>query len=163
MTKKYVITFAAAAIGAGFLAVNAYAHGFGHRGHRGSSAAMSCIAVMTPTQKANLKQVFEGNRQKLRDDSGAVKSAKEALAGAILSGSKDVSAQETELSKAKLQLQKDKDAAAMQVCGQLDAKQLSAAETLHKNLATLRENSHEQARNYFQAARTAAGAAQTQE
>jgi hypothetical protein len=148
---------AAAAIGTGFLAVSAYAHGFGHHGRHGSSAVMSCIAVMSPAQRANLKQTFAGNKDKFKADFGAVKSAQNALATAILSGSKDVSTQETALSNAKLQLLKDKDAAAIQLCGQLDAKQLSAASTLHNNLVTLHESTHQQARNYFEAARSAAG------
>lgn len=118
---------------------------------------MSCIAVMSPTQRANLKQVFEGNKDKFKADFAAVKKAKNALATAILSGNKDVSAQEADLSKAKLQLLKDKDAAAIQVCGELDAKQLSAADTLHNNLVTLHENTRKQARSYFEAARSAAG------
>jgi hypothetical protein len=65
--------------------------------------------------------------------------------------------QETALSNARQQLQKDQDSTASQICGQLNSTQLSAAQTLFNNLWTLRENTHQQARSYFQAARAAAG------
>ena len=143
-------------IGTALLASNGYAQGFGGH-HRGGSATRTCIAVMSSSQKANLKQIFSTQKQTLMTDHQNVKSAKNALTTAILSGSKDVSSQESALASAQQQLQKDSDATAAQICGQLSSTQLSAAQTLFTNMSTLRANTHQQAMSYFQQAQTAAG------
>lgn len=126
------------------------------RRHHGT-AIMPCAVVMTPQQKANLKTVFSGQRRTLHSDWQNVMAAHKALTAAILAGSKDVSSQEAALTVAQQQLMKDKDALAMQVCGQLDSSQLSAASTLFNNLSSLHESTHRQARQYFQEAKAAAG------
>ncbi|HZY58671.1 MAG TPA: hypothetical protein VFE56_02835 [Candidatus Binataceae bacterium] len=158
MKRKYVLSLAAAAIGSGMIAVAAvHAHGFGHHGHHGSGAARACIAVMTHDQRANLKSVFTDAKTELMGDHQKVKAAKEDLTLAILGKKDDLGALESSLSVAKAKLQQDEDAAAVKVCGLLNPKQLSAAEGLYKNMLTLRETTHKQARDYFKAARSAAG------
>jgi hypothetical protein len=135
------------------------AHAFGtHGGMHHSGAIMPCVAVMTQAQKANLKTVFGSQKATLRSDWQNVASVRKALTTAILSGSKDVSKEETALNTARQQLVKDKDALAMQVCGQLSPSQLQAASTLFTNLSNLHESTHSQARQYFRQAKAAAGA-----
>jgi hypothetical protein len=140
---------------------NAYAFGYGGD-YRGMSAMGPCIAVMSSSQRANLKQTLSTRKQTLKTDHQNVASAKQALVSAILSGSKDVSSQESALTTAQQQLQKDEDSTAEQVCGQLSATQLSAAQTLFNNLTTLHANTRAQAKAYFQQAQTAAGNSQSQ-
>jgi hypothetical protein len=143
-------------ISCALLAENANAQGFrGH--HHGNSAVGPCIAVMSSSQRANLKATFSSEKQTLQTDHQNVASAKQALVSAILSGSKDVSSQESALASAQQQLQKDSDSVAEQVCGQLSSTQLSAAQTLFNNLTTLHQNSRAQAKTYFQQAQAAAG------
>jgi hypothetical protein len=98
----------------------------------------------------------------LKTDRQNVASAKQALVSAILSGSKDVSSQESGLATAQQQLQKDEDSTAEQVCGQLSSTQLSAAQTLFNNMTTLHANTRAQAKTYFQQAQAAAGNSQSQ-
>jgi hypothetical protein len=117
----------------------------------------ACIAVMSTSQRANLKPIFSGEKQTWMADHQKVIAAKKALATAILSGSKDVTAQEASLASAQQQLQKDQDSTAAQVCGQLSSTQLSAAQTLFNNVSALRANEHQQMRTYFEQAQTAAG------
>jgi hypothetical protein len=117
---------------------------------------------MTSTQKANLKQTFSNEKATLMSDRQNVGSARAALASAILSGSKDVSSQESALASAQQQLQKDEDATAAQVCGQLSSTQLSAAQTLFSHLTTLRTNARQQPQSYIQQAQAAAGSGQNQ-
>ena len=64
MTRKYILSLAAATIGSGLIAVTgAYAFGFGgHHGHHGSGAARACIAVMNPDQRDDLKSIFKGEK-----------------------------------------------------------------------------------------------------
>jgi len=138
-----------------------YAQGFGGH-HHGMSAMGSCIAVMSSSQKANLKQTFSTQRQTLQTDRQNVASAKQTLVSAILSGSKDVSSQESGLASAQQQLQKDEDSMAEQVCSQLGSTQLSAAQTLFNNLTTLHANTRQQAKSYFQQAQAATGNSQSQ-
>ncbi len=159
MKRKYVFSIVAAVAGSAALVVAAaHAHGgFGPGGHHhGSSAAQACIAVMTYDQRSNLKSIFTGVKSNLMTDHQNVKIAKEALTLGILQKS-DLSPLESSLSAAKLKLLQDEDAAAVKVCGLLNAKQLSAAEGLYKNLAALHKSTHEQAREYFKQARDAAG------
>jgi hypothetical protein len=143
-------------VGTAILAANSYAQGF-HGHHHGMSAVGPCIAVMSSSQKASLKQTFSAERQTLETDRQNVATAKQALVTAILSGSKDVSSQESALATAQQQLQKDTDSTAEQVCGQLSSTQLSAAQTLFNNLTTLHANTRAQAKTYFQQAQAAAG------
>lgn len=159
--KRYLLSVAAAAVTTGLLALGGSAQAFeGHRGHFGSQALHACLATTPRAQKANLKQIFAGEKQTLQTDRQNVRTAQKALTSAILSGSKDVSSQESALVSAKQQQLKDQDSLAVQVCGQLTPAQLSAAETLYNNLSTLHETTHQQARTYFQAARAAAGNSQ---
>jgi hypothetical protein len=152
---KLYRSLAAAAVITALLAPAAYAHGF--RGHRGTSAIMPCMAVAQPQQKASLKQMFANSKQTLKTDHQNVKTARNALTDAILSGSKDLSAQESAVSKAELQMLHDRDTLATKFCGQLSPKQLNAAQTLHKNMRTLHEQSHAQAKSYIEAAKAASG------
>lgn len=154
--KKYVLV-ATLAIGTGFLAAGAHAEGF-HGHHGGGSPIGSCIAVMSSAQRANLKNTFKAQEQTLRTDRQNLATARQALTAAIVSGSKDVTAQETALSSAELQMQKDRDALAMQICGQLSPIQLGAAKTLNTNLANLRQSTHQQAHSYIQNAKAASNA-----
>lgn len=149
-------------VGITLLSGNSYAQGF-HGHHHGMSAVGPCVAVMSSSQKANLKQTFSAERQTLETDRQNVATAKQALVSAILSGSKDVSSQESALATAQQQLQKDTDSTAEQVCGQLSSTQLSAAQTLFNNLTTLHANTRAQAKTYFQQAQAAAGNSQTSE
>lgn len=158
MNRKYVFSLAAAAIGSGVIAITAaHAFGGGHHGHHGSGAAKACIAVMTHEQRADLKTIFGDAKTNIIADHKKVSEAKQELALAILSKKDDLGTLESNLSAAKSKLQQDEDAAALKVCGELNPKQLSAAEGLYKNLLTLRENSHKQARDYFKDARASAG------
>jgi Skp family chaperone for outer membrane proteins len=160
MKPKYVLSIAAAvAGGAALLAEAAYAHGgFGPGGrHHGSAAARACIAVMTPDQRADLKSIFADVKGNLMTDHQNVQSAREALTLGILEKKDNLGSLQNSLSAAKLKLLQDEDAAAVRVCGLLNAKQLSAAEGLYKNLAALHKSTREQAREYFKQARSAAG------
>jgi len=159
--KGYILA-ATLAIGTGLLASAAHAEGF-HGQHRGGGAMGSCIAVMNSTQKANLKTTFSGQKQTLQTDRQNVMSARTALSSAILSGTKDVSSQESTLASAQAQLQKDEDALAAQVCGQLNSTQLGAAQTLNTNLTNLHTSSHATAKGYFQAAQASANPASPSE
>lgn len=156
---KVYRSLAMAGVITAMLAPMAFAHGF--RGHRGASAIMPCMAVAQPQQKANLKQMFANAKQTLKTDHQNVKTAKNALSEAILSGSKDVSAQEGAVSKAELQMLHDRDTIATQFCGQLSPAQLNAASTLYKNMRTLHEQSRAQAKSYLETAKSAAGTAKT--
>lgn len=159
---RKIVSSAAALAGTFLLAASPSAFAFGghHRGG-GMSAMRSCIAVMSTSQRANLKQTFSGEKQTWMTDHQNVSAAKKALANAILSGSKDVSSQEAALASAQQQLQKDQDATAAQVCSQLSSTQLSAAQTLFSNVSTLRANEHQQMHTYFEQAQSAAGNSQS--
>jgi hypothetical protein len=151
---KLFRSLAAAGVITALLAPAAFAHGFPH--HRGgASAMMPCMVVATPEQKANLRQLFTSHKQTLITDHQNLRSARQALNEAILSGTKDVTTQEAAVAKAQQQMLHDRDALAAQFCGQLSQQQLSAADTLYKNLSQLHEQSHQQARSYFAAARSA--------
>src|SRR6201987_3231373 len=78
---------------------NAYAFGPGGH-HREMSAMGPCIAVMSSSQRANLKQTLSAQKQNLEADHHNVSSAKQALVSAILAGSKEVSSQESALASA---------------------------------------------------------------
>jgi hypothetical protein len=159
MKRKYVLSMAAAAIGSAALAVTAaHAYGFGHGGHHhGSAAAKACIAVMTHDQRANLKTILSGEKTTLMSDHQKVRSDKQALTQAILDKTSDLSALEGTLSTDKQKLLQEEDAVAVKICATLNSQQLSAAQGLYKNMLTLRQNTHQQAREYFKQARTAAG------
>lgn len=137
----------------------AFAHGF--RDHRGASAMMPCLAVAQPQQKENLKKLFADSKQTLKTDHQKVRDARNALNEAILSGSKDVGAQENAVSKAQLQMLHDHDMMATQFCGQLSKTQRTAAATLYQNMRKLHEQSRAQARSYMEAAKSAAGSSTT--
>jgi hypothetical protein len=161
MRSRLILQGAAVVVAGVSFAANGYAQGFaGH--HHGNSAIRPCIAVMSSSQKADLKQIFSAEKQTLKTDRQNVVSAKQALTSAILSGSKDVSSQESALASAQQQLQKDQDSAAEQVCGQLSSTQLSAAQTLFNNLTTLHTNTRQQAKTYFEQAKSAAGTSTSQ-
>jgi hypothetical protein len=93
----------------------------------------------------------------METDRQSLMTARNALTSAILSGSKDVSSQESALSTAQAAVQKDRDAMAAQVCGQLSSTQLTAAQTLNTNMTNLRASTHSQAQSYYQTAQAAAG------
>jgi phosphoenolpyruvate-protein kinase (PTS system EI component) len=156
---KLYRSFAIAGLITAMLSPAAFAHGF--RGHRGGSAMMPCMAVAQPQQKANLKKMFADSKQTLKTDRQNVKTARNALNEAILSGSKNVAAQEGALSKAQLQMLHDRDMLATQFCGQLSSSQLNAASTLYKNMRKLHEQSHAQAKSYLEAAKSAGSSAPT--
>jgi hypothetical protein len=157
MKGKYVLSIAAGVIGSAAIAVTAaHAHGGFHH-HHGSAAARSCIAAMTPDQRSNLKSIFSDAKGNLMTDHQNVMAAKQALTEAILSKNPNLGQLEANLSKAQSTLLQDEDAAAVKICGSLNAQQLSAAEGLYKNMVSLRQSTHQQAREYFQQARTAAG------
>jgi hypothetical protein len=152
---------AAFIVSSALLAGIGYAEGF-HGHHHGTSATGLCIAVMSSSQKANLKQTFGTDRETWKNDRQNVATAKQALVSAILSGSKDVGSQESALATAQQQLQKDTDSKAQQVCGQLSSTQLSAAKTLFSNLTTLHANMRAESKSYFQQAKAASGDSQSQ-
>jgi hypothetical protein len=160
--RKYVL-MAALMIGTGMVAASAHAEGF--HGHRGGGAIGSCIAVMSPAQKANLKSTFSAQKQTFETDRNDLMSARNALTQAILSASPgapaNVSAQETALANAEAKVQTDKDALASQICSQLSSAQLSAAKTLNSDLTQLRASTHAQAHAFFQTAQAAANPAPT--
>jgi hypothetical protein len=158
MTRKYILSLAAATIGSGLIAVTA-AHAFGpggHGHHHGSGAVKACIAVMTPEQRGDLKTIFMTDKGTLMADHQTVRADKQALNVAILKGT-GVSDAETNLADAKAKLQKEEDAVAAQICGTLKGTQPAAALTLYNGLTALHESTHEQARTLFKNARTAAG------
>ena len=154
---KLFRSLAAAGLITALLAPAAFAHGFPHpRG--GASAMMPCMVVATPQQKARLRQLFVSRKRTLITDHQNLRSARQALNEAILSGSKNVTSQEAAVGKAQQQLLHDHDALATQFCGQLSKRQLGAAQTLYKNLSQLRAETHQRARSYFAAARGASTA-----
>ena len=116
---------------------------------------------MSSSQKAKLRQIFSSEKQPVEADRQNVVSAKRALVSAILSGSKDVSLQESGLANAQ-QLQKDEDSVTEQVYSQLSSAQLSAVQTLFNNITALHANMRQQAKTYLQQAKTAAGDSQSQ-
>jgi hypothetical protein len=118
MKNRLIFPVAVIVMSSGLLASNGYAFGFGGH-HRGMSAMGPCMVVMSSSQNANLKQTFSGEKQTLETDRQNLVSAKQALVSAILSGSKNVSSQESGLASAQQQLQKDEDSMAEQVCSQL--------------------------------------------
>jgi phosphoenolpyruvate-protein kinase (PTS system EI component) len=155
--RKYVV-MAALIIGTGMVAASAHAEGF--HGHRGGGAIGSCIAVMSPAQKANLKSTFSAQKQTFETDRNDLMSARNALTQAILSASPgataNVSAQETALANAEAKLRTDKDALASQICSQLSPAQLNAARVLNSSLTKLRASTHAQAHAFLQTAQAAA-------
>jgi hypothetical protein len=157
--NKIAFSVTAGLLAMGVLGMGAYAHAFGGTGaygrHRGT-AITPCVVVMTPQQKANLQSLFSSQKGTLKTDRESVAAARKALTAAILSGSSDVSSQETALNSAQLQLVKDGDNMAKQVCGQLTPSQLQAASTLFTNLSNLHATTHSQAAEYFQQAKAAA-------
>ncbi len=158
MKGKYILSIAAGVIGSAAIALTAaHAQGGGFHHHHGSAAARSCIAVMTPDQRSNLKSIFSDARSTLMTDHQNVRAAKQALTEAILSKNTNLGQLESNLSKAQLTLLQDEDAAAVKICGLLNSQQLSAAEGLYKNLSSLRQSTHQQAFEYFKQARIAAG------
>ncbi len=163
MTRKYILSLAAATIGSGLIAVTgAYAFGFGgHHGHHGSGAARACIAVMNPGQRADLKNIFKGEKSTFIADHKAVMTAKQNLTLAILKNPKvdpsTLTGLETALSSAKAKVQADQDSIATQICGSLTGTQQAAALDLYSNMVALRQSTHQQARTIFQNARKAAG------
>jgi|GEM_PF-4239404 hypothetical protein len=158
---KLFRSLATAGLITALFAPTAFAHGFAHR--RGAaSALMPCMVVATTQQKADLRRMFLSQKQTLITDRQNLRSAKQALNEAILSGSKDVTSQEAAVGKAQQQLLHDRDALAAQFCGQLSQQQLGAAQTLYNNLSQLRAESHRQARSYFAAARGASTATTSQ-
>jgi hypothetical protein len=159
MTRKYILSLAAATIGSGLIAVTA-AHAFGpggHGHHHGSAAVKACIAVMTPTERADLKTIFGDYKTDLRTDFQKVRADKEALNVAILTPKGDVSGAENTLATDQATLQKEADELAGKICGTLNGTQQSQALILYNELTALRKTSHEEARAYFKAARSAAG------
>lgn len=153
--KAYVLA-ATLAIGTGLIASAAHAQSF-HGHHRGGAMG-SCIAVMNSTQKGNLKSTFSSQKSTLQTDRQNVMSARQALTTAILSNPSGVSGAESSLATAQAQFQKDKDALAASVCGQLSSTQLTAAQTLNTNMTNLHASTRQQAQSYFQAAQAAANA-----
>lgn len=158
MKRKYVFSMAVAAVGSAALAVAAaHAAYGGHHGHHGSAAAKACIAVMTKDQRMGLKTIFSGEKTTLKSDHQKLASDEQALTEAILSKTSDLSGLETTVSNDKKTLVQDQDALAVKICATLNSQQLSAADGLYKNLLALRHSTHQQAREYFKQARTAAG------
>jgi len=159
MKRKYVFSLAAAAIASGALAVaTAHAHGFGHHGHHGSAAVKACIVAMTPQQREELKGIFSTAKTGLINDHKTVKTDKENLALAILSGDNATALVPLEktLSADEATLKAAEDGVAVQICGMLSTTpggQLAKAKTLYTDLQALRESTHATARADFQAAR----------
>ena len=158
MTRKYILSLAAATIGSGLIAVTA-AHAFGpggHGGHHGSGAVKACIAVMNQDQRTGLKTIFMDEKGTLMPAHQKVHADRQALELAILNKG-DVSVAETTLNTDKAALQTAEDDLAVKICGTLTDKQPAAAVSLYTGLTALRQSTHEQARTLFQNARTAAG------
>ncbi len=158
MTRKYILSLAAATIGSGLIAVTA-AHAFGpggHGHHHGSGAIKACIAVMNPDQRAGLKTIFTDEKGTLMPAHQKLRADKQALELAILNKG-DVSGAENTLNTDKVALQKAEDDLAVKICAILTDKQPAAAVTLYNGLTALRQSTHEQARTLFKDARTAAG------
>lgn len=153
---KWYRSLAASALIVALAAPAAFA--FGPHGRWHASPMMPCMVVAHPQQKAQLRQLFRKSRHTMIADHHKLMSARKALTEAILSGDKNISSQEEAVAKAHQQLLHNRDAIAVEFCGQLSPKQRAAAETLYKNLATLREQSHEKARAYFKQARSTATA-----
>ena len=164
MTRKSILSLAAATIGSGLIAVTA-AHAFGgpggHGHHHGSAAVKACIAVMTHEQRAGLKTIFMGQKDTLIADHQKVHTDQQTLNQVILGLNKSVTLTQAEdtLNTDKAALQLEKDALAAQICGTLSTnpKQLKAAQDLYTGLVALRESTHASARILFQDARKAAG------
>jgi hypothetical protein len=161
MTRKHILSLAAATIGSGLIALtSAYAFGpGGGHGHHGSGAIKACIAVMNHDQRSGLKTIFMDEKGTLMPDHQKVRADKQALNLAILTKG-DVSGAEATLATDKAALQKEEDALAGKVCGILSTgnpNQLKAAQDLYTGLTALHQNTHEQARTLFKNARTAAG------
>jgi Spy/CpxP family protein refolding chaperone len=153
MKRKYVISLAAAAIGSTALAFTAvHAQGWGHHGgHRhGFGAAGACIVTMTPAQKEGLKEIFTSAKPGLKADFETVKTDRQNVDLAILSGGTNLSDLETTLSKDELTLQQAKDALATAICKNAN---LSNAKTLYTGLQSQRESNHAAVKELFQAAR----------
>jgi hypothetical protein len=161
MRIGWILPVTGAIISTALSTANGYGQRFAGR-HRGTSAMEPCVVVMSSSHKANLKQIFSTEKQSLQTDRQNVASAKQVLVSAILSGSKDVSSQESSLASAQQQLQKDEDSTAEQVCSQLSSTQLSAAQTLFNNMTTLRANTRQQSKSYLQQAKAIVGDSQSQ-
>jgi hypothetical protein len=159
MTRKYILSLAAATIGSGLIAVTA-AHAFGgpggHGQHHGSGAVKACIAVMNSDQRAGLKTIFVDEKGDLIPAHQKVRADKQALELAILNKG-DVGGAENTLATDKAALQKAEDGLAVKICAILTDKQPAAAVTLYNGLTALHQSTHEQARTLFKDARTAAG------
>ena len=159
MNRKWVSTFAAAAIGAGLFASNALAYGgdgggHGHRRH-GDSAMGLCVSVMTPEQRASLRTTVGDSWETLKSDSAAVHSAKSAITRDILYG-KSVTADEASLATAMGKLQSDKDTMAAQACKSV--KNIGAVQTLYGEMEGLHQQEqtlHQDARGDFKTAQNA--------
>lgn len=152
---KLCRTLAASALIVVLLAPAAFA--FGPHGHRHASAMMPCMVVAHPQQKAKLRQLFMKSKKTFMADHRKLMTAKKELNEAILSGDKNVTSQEEAVAKAHQQLLHDRDAVAIEFCGQLSPKQRTAAQKLYSNLASLREQTHKKARSYCKEAKAAAG------
>jgi hypothetical protein len=145
MNRKWISTFAAAAIGAGLFATSAFAYGeggHGHHRHRDSAMGL-CVGVMTPEQRASLRTTVGSSWETLKADSAAVHSAKAAITHDILYGN-SVTADEATLATAAGKLQSDKDSMAAQVCK--NVKNITAVQTLYGQM----EGLHQQAQTLHQ-------------
>ena len=129
--------------------VQAYSGYHGH--HKGSAAMSACMAAAPQSAKSNLWSSIKGSS--LFADKKAVSTAKQNLDQAILAKTTPLTPLETALSAAQLKVLQDQDAIAQNVCGQLTAAQLAAANTLYTNL----QNNRQTVRGYFEAAHAAAG------
>lgn len=154
---KLYRTLAASALIIVLLAPAAFAFGPRDHGHGHASAMMPCMVVAQPQQKAKLRQLFMKSKKTFKADHRKLMTAKKELNEAILSGDKNVTSQEEAVTKAHQQLLRDRDAIAIEFCGQLSPKQRTAAQKLYRNLASLREQTHEKARKYCKEAKAAAG------
>ncbi|MGO9451082.1 MAG: periplasmic heavy metal sensor, partial [Candidatus Binataceae bacterium] len=135
---KNLLVVTIAAVGIGTLAGAAQAKGF--HGHQGSQALRLCMSVMSQSQKANLKTIFENSG--LKADRQAVWQAKQALTAAILTSpgtnSAAISTAEKNLGSAQATLQTAEDSVAVQVCQSVP--NIAAVQNLNSQLQTLHQS-----------------------
>jgi Spy/CpxP family protein refolding chaperone len=152
MQFKALSAVAGAALAFGICATAAFAYP-GHHGFR--TPGMKAVwTVLQPDQKAQVKQIFQTARPTLKADFQNVRTSREALAQALISGG-DVTTAEQNLETAQKTLMEEKISVAQQVAALMNSSQRAAAAQLLTEL----ENTHKQVHGYFQQARAQAAGA----
>jgi hypothetical protein len=159
MKRKYLISLAAAAIGSTALTA-VHAQGFGHQWghhHHGLGAAGACIATLTQAERqSELKPIFTNAKTGLKADFEKVRTDKQNIQMAILSGGtlndQNLQTLEGTLSTDEATLQSAKDALASSICT-AQGVNLTNAKNLYSGLLAQRKSNHEAVKNLFEAAR----------